>query len=413
MKVLFIMTLIGCTAVISGCNTCGGGSQELVRYDGKISNQTRGWQFMKSEAGKMVYVPFEGYYESKGGRMQSPIIKLDKQSGEAAYYSLKFKAKTSEQCYWWVDFFDAEGKPLPDTNSAVYPGKAQADYDQMLYIQSSASSIQLAFQSKGGVAVSDIAVKKVPAETAASWNDTLYAELPALEFHPSPDSFKRLPRTASALKSGKPWKVVMLGDSIMNDSYNSVFQALIKRDFPQSNLDFIISVRGSTGCWFYQDPKSFAEYVARYKPDLLMIGGISNLIKDKDNIPAGMKKIENVIDQAKALGCEVVLLSPPHSVDWRTFDSNNESANLPVMKWSEDTLDQGKERRLIWSPYEALAKKCDIAFWNMTVPTADYVAISGKPHDFFNRDHIHNNDRGKQIIGRVLQKYFLTANNVK
>ena len=398
------------SAALCAMAAAGFAGDVLYSCPGEISNQTQGWQFLKSEAGKMVYVPFEGYYESKGGRMQSPVIKLDKPSGETAYYSLKFKAKTSEHCYWWVDFFDAEGKPLPDTNSAVYPGKTQSDYDQMLYIQSSAASIQLAFQSKGGVAVSDIVVKKVPAETAARWNDTLYAELPALEFHPSPDSFKRLPRTASALKSGKPWKVVMLGDSIMNDSYNSVFQALIKRDFPQSNLDFIISVRGSTGCWFYQDPKSFAEYVARYKPDLLMIGGISNLIKDKDNIPAGMKKIENVIDQAKALGCEVVLLSPPHSVDWRTYDPKNESANLPVMKWNEATLDQGKERRLIWSPYEALAKKCDIAFWNMTVPTADYIANSGKPHDFFNRDYIHNNDRGKQIIGRVLQQYFLTSN---
>jgi hypothetical protein len=60
----------------------------------------------------MVYVPFEGYYESKGGRMQSPLIKLDKESGESAYYSLTFKAKTNEQCYWWVDFFDAGGKQI-------------------------------------------------------------------------------------------------------------------------------------------------------------------------------------------------------------------------------------------------------------------------------------------------------------
>ena len=398
------------TAALCAISVAGFTGDVLYSCPGKISNQTQGWQFLKSEADKMVYVPFEGYYESKGGRMQSPIIKLDKKSGESAYYSLTFKAKTNEQCYWWVDFFDADGKPLPDTNSAVYPGKAQADYDQMLYIQSSAASIQLAFQSKGGVAVSDIVVKKVPVGNAAQWNDALYTGLPSLNFSPSSDSFALLPKTAAALKNGKPWKVVMLGDSIMNDSYNSVFQALVKRDFPKSNLDFIISVRGSTGCWFYQDPKSFTEYVTRYKPDLLMIVGISNLIKDKDNIPAGMLKIENVIKQAKELGCEVVLLSPPHSVDWRRYDLKNESANLPVMKWSEDTLDQGKERRLIWSPYEALAKKCDIAFWNMTVPTADYVAISGKPHDFFNRDYIHNNDRGKQMIGRVLQKYFLTAN---
>ena len=153
------------SAALCAMAAAGFAGDVLYSCPGKISNQTQGWQFLKSEAGKMVYVPFEGYYESKGGRMQSPVIKLDKPSGETAYYSLKFKAKTSEHCYWWVDFFDAEGKPLPDTNSAVYPGKTQSDYDQMLYIQSSAAGIQLAFQSKGGVAVSDIVVKKVPAET--------------------------------------------------------------------------------------------------------------------------------------------------------------------------------------------------------------------------------------------------------
>jgi len=64
---------------------------------------------------------------------------------------------------------------------------------------------------------------------------------------------------------------------------------------------------------------------------------------------------------------------------------------------------------LLWTPLMELAAKQGIAFWNMTVPTADYVAQSCKPHNYFNRDYIHNNDRGKQIIGRCLQRYFLTA----
>ena len=31
-----------------------------------------GWTFLASEEGKPVYVPFEGIYESKGGRIRSP-----------------------------------------------------------------------------------------------------------------------------------------------------------------------------------------------------------------------------------------------------------------------------------------------------------------------------------------------------
>jgi hypothetical protein len=400
------------TMALSTISATGLAGEALYSCPGNISDPAHGWQFLKSEAGEMVYVPFEGYYESKGGRMQSPTIALDKQPGEAAYYSLKFTAKAITDCYWWVDFFDAEGKPLPDTNSAVYPGPDAADYGQMLYIQGSAAAIQIAFQSKGGVDVGGIVMKKVPAETAQKWNDALYATLPALDFHPANDSFRLLPKTADALKSGKPWRVVMLGDSIMNDSYNSVFQALVQRDFPQSRVDFIISVRGSTGCWFYQDPQNFEDYVTRHKPDLLMIGGISNLIGYLDKIPEGMQKIKAVIDQARGLGCEVVLLSPPHSVDWRAYDPKNIAANLPAMKWSEETQDERNGRPLLWSPYEALAKDCGIAFWNMTVPTGDYIANSEKPHGFFNRDYIHNNDRGKQIIGRILSSCFLTASKI-
>ena len=52
---------------------------------------------------------------------------------------------------------------------------------------------------------------------------------------------------------------------------------------------------------------------------------------------------------------------------------------------------------------------CGITFWNLTVPTADAIAASRKPHGWFNRDYVHNNDRGKQLIGRVLQRHFQDA----
>ncbi len=382
---------------------------DLVRFDGEISGKTPGWELLQSEAGKLVQVPFEGSYASKGGRIQSPVIHLDKAPGKPAYYRLAFRAKTSDHCYWWVDLRDAADHLLPDVNSAVYPNADCDAYDQMLHVHSAAVSIRLAFQSKSGVAVRDLAVRQVTADEAAAWCDALYATLPPLAFEPPADAFKRLPRTATALREGTPWRVVMLGDSIQNDSCNSVFQALVKRDFPRSNLDFIVSVRGSTGCWNYRHPEPFAEYVARHKPDLLMIGGISNLNEDRDQPAQGLAKIGQVIEQAQALGCEIVLLSPPHSVDWRIFDARNPAAPLPAMTWTEATSDADGARPLLWTPFLELANRHGVAFWNLTVPTADCIARSRKPHGWFNRDVVHSNDRGKQLIGRVLQRHFLTA----
>ncbi len=402
-----------CCAACAGTLAVGAASADLVHYEGEITGATPGWELMASEAGKLVQVPFEGSYESKGGRIQSPWIDLDKEAGVPAYYRLEFTAKTTDHCYWWVDFQDAAGQSLPDINSAVYAGGGEQVYDQMIYVVGSAAKMQLAFQSTTGVAVRDLAVRRVSDAEAAAWCDRVYTALPPLNFEPPADAFALLPRTAAALREGKPWRVVMLGDSIQNDSFNSVFQSLVKRDYPESKLDFVISVRGSTGCWFYENPENFAEYVAKHKPDLLLIGGISNIRAESGTVQENFDAIQRVVEQAQALGCEVALLSPPHSVDWRPLDIAKPEAALPAMAWSEETLDSKGIRRLRWTLFRDLAQECGIAFWNITVPMVDYVAASCKPHDWFNRDTVHNNDRGKQIIGRVLQCYFRTAAHVR
>ena len=78
-----------------------------------------GWTFLPSEEGKPVYIPFEGTYESKGGRIRSPRFSLNKPSGKAAFYHLTFTAQAAVQGYWWVDFYDKDGKMLPDINSEL------------------------------------------------------------------------------------------------------------------------------------------------------------------------------------------------------------------------------------------------------------------------------------------------------
>jgi len=39
----------------------------LAEYPGEVG-ENAGWKCVGSEEGKVVYIPFEGYYESKGGR---------------------------------------------------------------------------------------------------------------------------------------------------------------------------------------------------------------------------------------------------------------------------------------------------------------------------------------------------------
>ena len=190
------------------------------------------------------------------------------------------------------------------------------------------------------------------------------------------------------MKSGKKWRVVMLGDSIINDTFNSNFQALVKRHYPKSELEFICSVRGSTGCWYYQGPEQFKKYVTDLKPDLLIIGGISQKNQSKP--------VSKVIKMAKELGCEIMVMTGPMAPDWREFDENKPNANLSIQKWPGDSFN--KEIREV-------AEAANVEFLDMQTIWHNYLGSSRKPWHWFHRDKVHANDRGKQIIGRILAGY--------
>jgi len=384
-------------------------SAPLFSHPGEIDSGVCGWELMHPSACKGFAKQFETGSEPAGGRLQSRVLQLKKPEGQPGYFRLRFRARSAVPAYWWVDLWDGRGKPLPDVNSAIEPGPEWQGHEQMLYLQPAAVGAQVAFEFNGDFAVRDLTFEQATRDEAAAWCDALYAALPSLEFRAPSGAFELLPRSSRALRQGDPWRIVLLGDSIQNDTFNSVFQALVERDLPVSQPHFIASVRGATGCWFYRHPENFAEYVARHHPDLLLIGGVSNLREDQDDPTAAMAKVREVVNRAVDLGSEVVLLSPPFSRDWRQPDPSKPTENLPVSAWDETVPVEPDGTPRQWSPFAGLAGACEIAFWNMTVPTMQYVAASGMPHGFFNRNSGHSNDRGKQILGRTLHQYFLSA----
>ncbi len=376
----------GACACLAGAVGCG--ARNLVEYRGAIT-PAMDWRFQEAQSdGELVYIPFEGYYKDKGGRLISPVIQLDKEPDEFAFYLLEFTGRAPERCYWWVDYLDADGNPLPDCNSAVYPGTGMRRYRELFPAHVGAAAIRLQFASEAGVEVADVTVRRATWEEAAAWCGETARELEPVVGEPLDAMAELLPRTRRALTSGEPFRVVMLGDSIVNDSFTSCFPALVRRDFPDSDLTFIVSVRGATGCWYYQDPEHFREYVAAYRPDLVMVGGISNVSGDGD--PAG--EMLRVIEQCRELGCEVVVMSAPLSRDWRQSPEDR--------AWDDARVSGAGDFQ------RRAAEAAGAAFWDLTRPCQDYLAASGRPLGYFNRNEIHNNDRGKQVIGQVLAAYF-------
>ena len=103
-----------------------------------------------------------------------------------------------------------------------------------------------------------------------------YAEMPPVRYTPPADRWERLARTKERLLVGGTLRVVMLGDSIVNDTSRSGWDLLVERRHPTCRIEKVTCVRGSTGCWWYKEPGRVKEYVLDHMPDLVIIGGISH-----------------------------------------------------------------------------------------------------------------------------------------
>jgi hypothetical protein len=380
-------TLIAVMAAGIGVSSMSGSDQLIYKSEGQITSKTKDWKYFVAGKKKYSYIPSEGYYANKGGKLEGPKVSV--KDGAFKFFKLNFDAKTTELSYWMAFFHDKNGKMIvADIYSCIYPGAKVEPYDVVVYGRYGMASIQPLFQSTSGVEVSNLQITEITPTEAATWCDGLYKTLPTLNFTPPQDRMKLIPKTLNAMNTGKPWRVVMLGDSIVNDTFNSNFQALLKRNYPKSQLEFICSVRGSTGCCFYEDPVQFKKYVTDYKPDLLIIGGISQKGKDKS--------VGTVIEMAKKLGCEVMVMTGPMYEDWRKYDKAKPGIALAAQTWTPDPF--GKKMQKI-------AQDANVEFFDMKTIWHLYLGASTKPWSWFHRDRVHANDRGKQIIGRIIARY--------
>ena len=371
----------------------------LAEYPGEVGEKT-GWKCVGSEEGKIVYIPFEGCYESKGGRIESPRFKLDGETGKNRFYRLTFSAKCPVDGYWWVDFFDKDGVQLPDVNSRLYASDDWTPYDVMVPARPDAAFAQIAFVTKKGAQAKDVSIRQATVAEVAKWCDDLAATLPKLDAPETKGAWNGLLKTRAKILSGMPVTIVLLGDSIMNDTWCGNAVALIQDALPKADLRCYLSVRGSTGCWYYHEKDHFAEYVGKYKPDLVVIGGISNYRGPKEHSFQNAEDcMAETISLCHAIGAEVVICTPPPSYEFR-----KDAAAKP---FDRSLLREKDGFRYLQQEYERrAAKRTGAQLWDLTTAPCEAIARSGKPLDWFKRDAAHNDDRGKQLIAQTLAAYF-------
>ncbi len=214
--------------------------------------------------------------------------------------------------------------------------------------------------------------------------DAAYATIPPVQFAPEKGRWRNLAGVRRKLLKGGPLTIVNLGDSIVNDAWRSGWGLLLQRRYPKCAITSWIVVRGSTGCWWYRDNGRVERYVTAKAPDLVVIGGISQ----RDDIDS----IREVIRQIRA-GCkaDILLMTGPFG----TVDPREAS-------WQPDIDPKGADYR---AKLKALAAELRTGFLDLAGAWGVYIRQSGKELDWFKRDVVHANERGEQILGRIIERF--------
>lgn len=395
--ILFVLVAVGCRGAQLG--------EAMLEHDFRTDPLKSGWELLQMGG---VSKPAEGAWVSDlqdanafslrigQAKLQSPEFPSEPHQ----YYKLTFQSKADRSGYWAAMFYDAEGNLLTaDHNSNLF--RSDDWIDNEFYFQGKADGVSAKLwfypsspREEGTIYIRKVRLEKAAGEQVLEWADRLYATLPPVDYGPPPDRWRFIPRSMQKLQNGEKLRIVILGDSIGNDTGNSPVDKLIERKYPGSTVELITSVRGGTGCPYYQERNRVDDFVVRYNPDLVMIIAISHRY-DLDAIKSVVSQIR------KKCEAEIIVTTGPISQEVQMVRSLKKSRKLSQekakdfrMTFLESTAKFSAEEKLEFIPLRRM--------WN------DYMAKATRQHDvkWFMRDSTHANVRGRQVVARMLEKYF-------
>lgn len=221
--------------------------------------------------------------------------------------------------------------------------------------------------------------------------DRQYAALKPLKFKPPKGRHALIPNTMKRLRTGPSLRIVCLGDSIISDTCKSKFELLLERMYPKCKVTNVCSVRSATGCWWYKDENRVDGWVFSHKPDLLVIGGVSQ----RDDVESVRSVIRQCRDRDPSL--EILVLSP---VFGREGSTDEHQWNVG---WN---YDPDKAKHPFRRQLRDVCAEEKVAFFDINAPWRQYILDSGMDVGYYHRDGVHSNLRGQVIIGKLIEKWF-------
>lgn len=303
---------------------------------------------------------------------------------ENQYYKINLTVQSSIKGMFGVIFYNENLKKL---NHDFFSSFSNSDHFSTITSffspKNGAKKGRLVFLSTDSLKIKEISIEKTCWKDVLCWLEHLQNNV--IKVRPFICKKRFIQRTIDSFKNGKRVKVVLLGDSIINDTSNSFFEVLLRKIYPAIQIEIIPSVRDSTGCPYYEKENRVKQYVIDYEPDLLMIGGISNN-EDVDSI-------RNVIRQVRK------------SIDPEIFVMN-EIFGKEDASWNElsQTPDAGKNSYRY--KLEKLSEEEKIEFFDINRYWLEFLRYKEKHYEFFLRDELHPNDYGRLVIAYLLFYFF-------
>jgi len=383
MPYLLLLVLLGAVACHSSDSTFSANFQEEPLSDdwdliplGKDTNHN-----------ETAFNEMSGVAIAQNVRLESPKFPIK----SLQYYRVEMQVQADEKTMWAMTFYDDKGEMLlADHYSSIDPSVDFQRY--VFYVQSKANATQAEFwlqPAEGQNALlKEVSINPaVDTQEVKHWSDSVYKTIPAVISSPPANRFQHLDKTMTALRNGEKVRVVMLGNSIINDTGNSAWEVLVEEMYPGADLEVITSVRGGTGCTYYQHENRVDTFVVQYQPDLLMIGGISHL-SDTAAIHSVIQQVQEKMEPDP----DIIVMSGPvgRGGDPRT---NPDFTLEPSPGDFRTQLAQ-------------MSSDAEVEYFDVKSAWGDYMAHTHASYDYFLRDPVHANARGRQVLARLLATYF-------
>jgi len=410
MKYALMMSLAWSIAALG--IVCGCAAEPLMQTDFGRPPLDDGWvgdpghDSIDPQLGWQEGGPGAGHIGVREGSWRSPIWRRDGNR----YMAINVLAKMDRPVVWNVDGYDAAGlEATADHYATLDPsivGTTEPAEDgwrrYRMMVRPRHGTVASRWSIHGTrrdeTRVAEVSVESVEDAAVLDWADRIYAELPPVEHEADRSHWQHLPRTLAKLKAGEPVRIVLLGDSIANDTGNSPLDLLLERAWGDSAITVINSVRGGTGCWFYQRDDRIKPYVLEFDPDLVVIAGISHRFDEK--------AMASVIEQVRGAGS-----NPPEfivSTGAVSDDPRDPEAARKLLRYQlgREPTDKQIQRMVgFFDRVREMAAEREVAFFDVRDAWETYIAASGKPAPFYRRDSLHANTRGRAVLSRLWLQY--------